>query len=183
MNLTAMVPRNDLASTGYCPARPTAFGAEYLVCLPAGGTVIVDLSASPGKLSGEWFNPSMGVTTVGGTATGGADRSFTASFSGDAVLYIWDSLDLRGRPGDQTIYLDWTFNGTLPVTSIWQIDYASETGTVLLPPISILTSTVRSCTLTDLTNYVWYTVTLNAMVSATSIMSSTVRTMPTDIFV
>jgi hypothetical protein len=37
--------------------------------------------------------------------------------------------------------------------------------------------------LTDLTNYVWYTVTLNAVVGATPILTDTVRVMPTDRFV
>jgi hypothetical protein len=75
--------------------------------------------------------------------------------------------------------VNWNANTTLPPTSTWQIDYASETGSVLLPPFAIPTHTVHSHTLTGLTNYVWYTVTLNAMVDATSIMSDTVRVMPT----
>ncbi|MBE9513435.1 MAG: hypothetical protein IMY83_00190 [Chloroflexi bacterium] len=90
VNLAAMVPRGDLASTDYCLANPVADGAEYLVYLPHGGTVRVDLSGSPGELSVAWFNPSTGVTTFKGTTAGGAERSFTAPFSGDAVLYIWD---------------------------------------------------------------------------------------------
>jgi parallel beta-helix repeat protein len=93
------------------------------------------------------------------------------------------TLRLRGTPANQAIHLAWTVNATLLPTSTWRIDYASETGTVLLPPISIPTSTVRSYTLTGLTNYVWYTVTLNAMVDATPILTDTVRVMPTDIFV
>jgi hypothetical protein len=137
INLVAMPPRGDLASTGYCLANAVAEGAEYLVYLPLGGTVTVDLSASPEVLTVEWFNPSTGVTTDGGTVSGGADRSFIAPFSGDAVLYIRDDPKLRGRLSDQAICLDWTVSDTPPVTSSWQSDYASETGTVLLPPINI----------------------------------------------
>ncbi|MCP4538692.1 MAG: DUF4091 domain-containing protein [Chloroflexi bacterium] len=92
------------------------------------------------------------------------------------------NLVLHGTPQDQAIRLTWEITNTLSSTSTWQIDYSSETGTVLLPPITIPTSTVRSHTLTDLTNYVWYTVTLNAMVDTTSVMSDTVRVMPTNIF-
>jgi hypothetical protein len=91
MNLVAMEPRGDLASTGYCLANPAANSAEYLVYLPSGGTTTVDLSASPGELTVEWFNPGNGTTTYGGTITGGTQCSFTAPFSGDAVLYIYQS--------------------------------------------------------------------------------------------
>jgi hypothetical protein len=93
------------------------------------------------------------------------------------------NLVLHGTPRDQAIHLTWEVYGTLPSTSTWQIDYTSETGTVLLPPISIPTNTVRSYTLTGLTNYVWYSVTLNGMVDATPILTDTVRVMPTNIFV
>ncbi len=86
---------------------------------------------------------------------------------------------LSGAPDDQVIHLSWTVNITPPLTSTWQIGYASETGTLLVPPDS-LTGTARTHTITGLSNYVWYTVTLNAMLDATSIMSDTVRVMPTD---
>jgi hypothetical protein len=89
MNLAAMTPRPDLCSTGYCLANPAANGAEYLVYLPAGGGVTVNLSGASGQLSTEWLNPSTGTTTAGGTTNGGAKRSFAAPFSGDAVLYIY----------------------------------------------------------------------------------------------
>lgn len=89
INLAAMTPRPDLCSTGYCLANPVASGAEYLVYLPTGGTVTVNLSAAAGTLSVEWFNPRTGVTTPGSSTTGGGSRNLTAPFSGDAVLYIF----------------------------------------------------------------------------------------------
>jgi len=85
-----MAPRGDLASTDYCLANPVADGAGYLVYLPDGGTVRLDLSGSPGELSIAWFNPRTGSTVYEGTITGGVERSFTAPFSDDAVLYVWD---------------------------------------------------------------------------------------------
>ena len=88
MNLAAMQPRGDLASSGYCLANPVAQGAEYLIYLPSGGSVTVNLSASPGTLTVEWFDPGTGQVTAGGTITGGASPSFTAPTSGDAVLYL-----------------------------------------------------------------------------------------------
>ena len=117
MNLAAMSPHEDLCSTGYCLANPVANGAEYLIYLPSGRTIIgilknlgvrrqdhkrisssylphdgmgtVDLSATPGSLSVEWFNPSTGDVIPGDAVTGGTRRYFTAPFTGSAVLYLY----------------------------------------------------------------------------------------------
>jgi hypothetical protein len=114
MNLTSMTPQPGLCSTGYCLANASSDGAEYLMFLPAGAKVAnllskwdinknplialpsdskvdVDLSNSPVDLMVEWFNPADG-TIVNDTAVqGGVPQSFTAPFSGDAVLYIYDA--------------------------------------------------------------------------------------------
>jgi len=76
----------------------------------------------------------------------------------------------------------WTANTTLPVTTTWQIRYYSQTVT---PPVSItnITSPTRVYTLTGLTNYTWYTVTLNGMLDSTPLLTDMVTVMPTDIFV
>jgi hypothetical protein len=101
MNLEAMTPRGDLCSSGYCLANPKANGAEYLVYLPNAASttsildklrgvvssmhstnsqVTVDLSATQGQLTVEWFNPSTGANIAWGTVIGGASRSFVAPF-------------------------------------------------------------------------------------------------------
>ena len=85
INLVAMEPHGELASTGYCLAH---LSVEYLVYLPTGGTVTVDLAAAAGPLQVEWFTPSTGQTVAGGTTPAGAVLPFTAPFSGDAVLYL-----------------------------------------------------------------------------------------------
>jgi hypothetical protein len=77
-NLVSMVPHGDLASTGYCLANS---GLEYLIYLPGGGKVWVDLSAASGTFSVEWFNPITGATTSGGKIAGGANRAFTPPFT------------------------------------------------------------------------------------------------------
>ena len=64
----------------------------------------------------------------------------------------------------------------------WRIDYTSQTGTAYLP-ITGITNTDRAYTRTGLTSYEWYTITLRTMVNTTSILSDTVRVMPTDRFV
>lgn len=111
MNLAALTPRPELASSTYCLANPVENGAEYLVYLPVGSTatailqtvgvnrnpdlyltpdssVTVDLTGARGELKVEWFNPETAEILDGGTTTGGAQRSFTAPFTGDAVLYL-----------------------------------------------------------------------------------------------
>lgn len=88
INLVAMEPRGDLSSTGYCLANAVAGAAEYLVYLPSGGKVTMDLSATPGQLSVEWFRPDTGTTIKGASTTGGVTQSFIAPFTGDAVLYL-----------------------------------------------------------------------------------------------
>jgi hypothetical protein len=88
MNLVAMRPQNNLASTGYCLANPNSDEAEYLIYSPTGNKFEVDLSQTLGELSVEWFNPKDGLVIDGITTTGGGVRSFIPPFKGDAVLYI-----------------------------------------------------------------------------------------------
>jgi len=89
MKLALMEPRNDLASTGYCLAKPTSPNAEYLVYAPTDGTITVDLTATAGQVTVEWFNPATGKSVAGGKVSGGTQRTFTAPFTGDAVLYLY----------------------------------------------------------------------------------------------
>ena len=85
MNLAAMTPRPELASTGFCLAEP---GRQYLVYLPDGGEVRVDLSAASGSLTVEWFNPRSGETAQVQSTSGGQRRSYKPPFDGDAVLCV-----------------------------------------------------------------------------------------------
>jgi hypothetical protein len=85
IDLAAMEPRGDLASSEYCLANP---GKEYLVYLPDGGEVEVELTAAEGPLAVEWMHPVDGTIAPGGMIAGGAPRLLTAPFAGDAVLYL-----------------------------------------------------------------------------------------------
>jgi hypothetical protein len=113
INLSKMVPRNDLSSTNYCLAD---FGNEYLIYIPSargeGGirhiqnsaferyvnwvTRLTGLNESvtitfPGEAktySVEWLNPRTGLTIKGQVITGVKDKSLTAPFAGDAVLFL-----------------------------------------------------------------------------------------------
>jgi hypothetical protein len=91
MNLSAMAPRDDLSSTGYCLANPISKNPEYLIYSPSGGKVTVDLSAAKEDIAVEWFNPNSGVVTSGINTSGGGNRTFIPPFDGDAVLYIHSS--------------------------------------------------------------------------------------------
>ena len=80
-----MKPANEMASTSYCLA---ATGKEYLVYLPEGGTVTVDLSAASGGLTVEWFDPANNKTSIAARVTGGARRELSAPAGGPAVLHL-----------------------------------------------------------------------------------------------
>jgi hypothetical protein len=92
-------------------------------------------------------------------------------------------LTLRGRAYDRAIHLAWDVTPPPPPTTTWRIGYASGTGTLLFPAAEIPTSTVRAWTLDGLTNYVWYTITLNALLDSTPFLTDTVAVMPTDLHV
>ena len=77
MNLAAMTPQGGLSTTGYCLA---ATGHEYLVYLPDGGEVTVDLTATQGALAVEWMHPVEGTITLGEPTVGGSKQQFKAPF-------------------------------------------------------------------------------------------------------
>lgn len=87
------------------------------------------------------------------------------------------SLNLFATPANQAAYLTWEVSGSLPVTATWQISYDGPS------LITGLDNETRAYTLTGLTNYSLYTITLNAMVDGTAILTDTVTVMPTDLFV
>ena len=86
INLVAMTPHGEMASTRYCLAN---LGKEYLVYLPDGGLVTLDLRNAKGNLSVEWFFPILGRVMAGPEPVpGGKYATLAAPYSGDAVLYL-----------------------------------------------------------------------------------------------
>jgi len=85
MVLASMTPHDELASTSYCLANPER---EFLVYLPEGDQVMLDLSRATGSLSVEWMHPVEGAVTPGGNVAGGRKQMFAVPFSGPAVLYV-----------------------------------------------------------------------------------------------
>lgn len=85
LDLVAMTPQDGLASTRYCLADP---GKCYVVYVPTGGKVTVNLQTRTGRFDVQWFAPSTGKALAGTPVAGGADREFTAPLDGDAVLLL-----------------------------------------------------------------------------------------------
>lgn len=101
-----------------------------------------------------------------------------------ARLAGWDgqagpTLDLHASSADRTLYLTWTVDTTPPATTTWRIDYDGPVGNPPSPITDIISST-RAYSLSDLTNYTRYTVTLRAMLGTTPFLTDTVQAMPTD---
>ncbi len=96
-----------------------------------------------------------------------------------AVEFI-PQLQLSGSPNDQTILLHWTVNTAVAPGTTWQISYSGPAGDQP-SPLTGLAEGTRSATLTGLTNYTIYDITLNAMVSGSPVLTDTVSVMPTDL--
>src|SRR5262245_23700464 len=97
VDLAGMAPASGIASTSYCLAAP---GREYLVYLPEGGTVTVDLKEARGELAVEWFDAAARKAVEGGSTPGGAPRELKAPFDGPAVLYLKAKAAAIGAAGE-----------------------------------------------------------------------------------
>ena len=80
---------------------------------------------------------------------------------------------LYGEPAAEAIHLTWEATGALPVTCTWEITYDGLTGDQPSPITGIISPT-RAYTLIGLTGNTWYTVTLNAVLDSTPLLTDTV---------
>jgi hypothetical protein len=82
-----MRPKNDqlLSGDGYVF---TQMGETYLVYLPGGGSISLDLSGSENVFDAEWFNPRSGAIQSIDYVSGGASHGFSAPDSLDWVLLL-----------------------------------------------------------------------------------------------
>jgi len=85
LDLAAMTPHDGLATTKYCLAQP---GVAYVVFVPEGGKVRVDLRGTEGTFEAEWIDPVEGTITMADPVAGGGDRTLTVPSTGAAVLYL-----------------------------------------------------------------------------------------------
>jgi hypothetical protein len=79
----AMSPNNSFVSGGHALSKP---GLYYLAYVEQ--SVNLDLTAVPGIVDYEWYNPRTGNTDGSGKIQGGAQRSFSPPGSGDFVLWV-----------------------------------------------------------------------------------------------
>jgi hypothetical protein len=84
INLAAMTPQSELASTKYCLAH---LGREYLVYQPAGGTEF-SVELERGTYRFEWFRAAHGATDGDGRIEVQGTHTFKAPFEGEAVLHL-----------------------------------------------------------------------------------------------
>jgi hypothetical protein len=86
MDLTSMVPHDELSTTRYCLANPEK---EYLIYFPEGGKATINLTLVKGDLEVEWFIPSQNQILPGPKPVkGGYFANFESPYIGDAVLYL-----------------------------------------------------------------------------------------------
>jgi uncharacterized protein YjdB len=86
MDLARALPHGELASSGYCLAKP---GAQYLV-YSTSSSVTVNLGSAPSKVyTVEWFNTNTGVATIAGTVSGGGTRRLYRPASGNNVVFLY----------------------------------------------------------------------------------------------
>jgi Pectate lyase superfamily protein/Right handed beta helix region len=96
-------------------------------------------------------------------------------FEGQSCFPVY-ALNLTASPADEAIVLNWQVNVALPVNTTWTVDYIGLPGDQL-SPITGISADTRNFTLTGLTNYTWYTITL---LTAPPFLTDTVKLMPAD---
>lgn len=97
LDLRRVIPRGELASTGYCLAEP---GQEYLVYVPAGVSslqsmdfraarpVTINLTGATGMFVAEWIDVEAGTTLRSERIEGGGERLLTMPVPGDMLLHL-----------------------------------------------------------------------------------------------
>jgi hypothetical protein len=85
LNLERLTPHRELVGGGLCLAD---VGREYVVYLPRGGKVTVDLSGVKGRMMATWYNPRECRDEREREVAGGGKRSFQAPGDGDWVLHL-----------------------------------------------------------------------------------------------
>lgn len=84
-DLARMTPQGKLASSRYCLADPSR---TYLVYLPEGGKVTLELTDADGAFRVEWFHPESGTTKSAEAIQGGGVRDMTSPFTAGGAIVL-----------------------------------------------------------------------------------------------
>jgi hypothetical protein len=108
-----MQPADNLLSgaTGYCLA---AAGQTYLIYLPAGGSVSLDLTGVSGTVSVRWFDPRNGGALQTGSVasvTGGSVRSLGNPPNNSSLDWTVLAVGGTGCPNERAVYRDLDVDG------------------------------------------------------------------------
>lgn len=108
----------------------------------------------------------------------------TEDYGDEPVVHVYQIetppvVRLNGRPADRAIHLTWQVSAAVPLSATWQISYLGGPGSPP-SPISGLDAELRAFSLSQLTNYIPYSLTLNAMLEAAPLLTATLRLAPTD---
>jgi hypothetical protein len=95
LHLERLKPHPELASTGYCLADTIAGTQAYLVYVPAGSAVDVDLRGVPDRLRVEWVSLRDGMSYLARPVTGGRRLHFRPPVRSEAVLLLQSASLLR----------------------------------------------------------------------------------------
>jgi len=93
MDLINMVPTETLSSSGFCLVKE---GQEYLIYIPEGKDVKLNLSSVSGEFTVEWFNPIDGTISQGKMVSGNREITLGSPFSAnEAVVYLKTKKDKK----------------------------------------------------------------------------------------
>lgn len=87
IGIIEMEPHNNIVKSGNAFVLASV-GKEYVVYLPDGGSVRIDMTEARGILEVRWFNPHTGIFSEKKTIDGNRIISFIPPFTGDAVLWV-----------------------------------------------------------------------------------------------
>jgi hypothetical protein len=94
IDLTSMIPHEELTSSRFCLANLAPNETAYLVYFPNGNGTVNVISTSPLQI--EWFRPSTGEVYRDEHMTDPHQKQFSAPFRGDAVLYLHKKINDGG---------------------------------------------------------------------------------------
>ena len=95
---------------------------------------------------------------------------------------IQPSLQLSGSPADQSIHLFWQVNITTTASTTWRIDYTPPGG-IPPSPVTGIANATRTFDLDGLANYSLYTITLTGVDGGSTLISDTIKLMPSDLLI